>query len=91
MAKRVRGIGTEGLGNGRKPRVNEGDLRTIMVPELGSSEREKIAVELDGSRESTDKLRDALEDQIGTLRELRQALITTAVTEGVEACEAIAS
>ena len=37
------------------------------------------------------RLRSELDAQIENLRELRQALISTAVSEGVDACEAIAS
>ena len=74
-----------------QPHLNADELGSIGIGDLPIDQQAERADRLDIQRKRRDALVGEVESQIGSLRELRQALITTAVTEGVEACEAVES
>ena len=65
-------------------------VRALPAPFPPAAEQHRISALLNAETSRIDLHAIEIESQIGSLRELRQALITTAVTEGVEACEAVA-
>jgi len=87
MTKRLRGIGNPGQGNTRTPRVNYSDLREIKIPVPTIAQQRQFLKALDGTH---DLLTSELRSQIDHLTEYRQALITKAVTEGIDACQVTA-
>ncbi len=85
MTFRVRGIGQPGQGNVRTPRVNWSDLRLIPVPDVSVEEQHRLVDQLNDIRDRTLITSRELDHQVQLLREHRQALITAAVTEGLDA------
>ncbi|HEX4901444.1 MAG TPA: hypothetical protein VFV42_01450 [Acidimicrobiales bacterium] len=90
MTARLRGIGEAGQGNVRTPRVNWSDLRLIKVPAVTVEGQRRLAAEMDADANQVDQLTEELTHQIGLLREHRQALITHAVTHGIDGLPGVA-
>ena len=90
MTARLRGIGQPGQGNVRTPRVNYSDLRLIRVPCPPHRSQLELAEAVGELRHRTDALRRELEAQVGRLLERRKALITAAVTGGLDDARKVA-
>ena len=72
------------------PKLMNDVMLGIKLPVPPLATQQAIAERLKSESDRLVAQQSEIGSQIGTLRELRQALITTAVTEGVEACEAVA-
>jgi type I restriction enzyme, S subunit len=66
------------------------EVKSIAVPLPPIAEQRRLVAELRRTFESLDKTRNELTRQIDLLRERRQALITTAVTEGIDCLPGVA-
>jgi type I restriction enzyme S subunit len=76
----LRGIGSAHQGNVRTPRINFGDLGSILIPTPPLSVQQHLAETLDWEIRHTNSAVRALICQIALLHERRQALITAGVT-----------
>ena len=70
--------------------INRNVINRLACPIPTVPDQARMAAQLDLAAALAEERSDEIVSQIESLRELRQALITTAVTEGVEACEAMA-
>ena len=76
---------------GGQPNINQDTVRSLRIPAPSDPvQQQQIVERVREITEQAESLSVAVDKQIESLRELRQALITTAVSEGVEACEAVA-
>jgi type I restriction enzyme S subunit len=80
MRARLRGIGSSEQGNVRTPRVNWQDLRRIFVPVPLSGVQAQLAAELSKRLATLALVEGRIDQQLQRLTELRQGLITAAVT-----------
>lgn len=84
MTSLLRGVGSPGLGTVRTPRVNWSDLGQLAIEWPDQREQQQIADYLDAHTANIDVLVEKQERLIGTLAERRQAVISHAVTKGLD-------
>lgn len=84
MIVRLRGIGSQDLGNVRTPRVNQSDLRSISIPTPPIFEQKLIVDYLDHETARLDTLIKTQENLVSALQERRQASIEQTVFRGLD-------
>ena len=70
--------------------INIWSLKRGRVPLVGEPEQRRVAAELDSLMSEAGVVRAELAQQIDLLREHRQALITAAVTQGIDGLPGVA-
>ena len=84
MTSLLRGVGSPGLGTVRTPRVNWSDLKQLVIDWPEAADQRQIADYLDAQTAKIDALIGKQEQLIETLAERRQAVISHAVTKGLD-------
>ena len=80
MTRRLRGIGSTDQGQVRTPRINFADLGLIKIPVPPREHQDEFALNLTHQEERLTHVVDLLTQQLDSLGERRQALITSVVT-----------